>query len=149
MELDALIRALAPGDVIGERPVEILDLAYDTRHVDEGALFFCVPGATRDGHELAGEADAALMKDTETLFAARCVACHGDKAQGSIGPNLTDNAWIHGKGSLSDIFTTIDQGVLAKGMPAWGKQLSPIAEVFSEHLISEARGWVEGAPGKS
>ncbi len=56
MELDALIRALAPGDVIGERPVEILDLAYDTRHVDEGALFFCVPGATRDGHELAGEA---------------------------------------------------------------------------------------------
>ncbi len=56
MELDALIRALAPGAVIGERPVEIRDLAYDTRHVDEGALFFCVPGATRDGHELAGEA---------------------------------------------------------------------------------------------
>ena len=59
MDLDALIRALAPGDVIGGRPVEILDLAYDTRRVGGGALFFCVPGATRDGHDLAGDAVAA------------------------------------------------------------------------------------------
>ena len=56
MELDALIRALAPGDVIGPRPVEILDLAYDTRQVRAGTLFFCVAGATRDGHDLAPEA---------------------------------------------------------------------------------------------
>ena len=62
MELDALIRALAPGDVIGGRAVEILDLAYDTRRVREGALFFCVPGATRDGHELARQAvDAGAL----------------------------------------------------------------------------------------
>ena len=54
-----MIRALAPGDVIGGRPVEILDLAYDTRRVAEGTLFFCVPGATRDGHDLADEAVAA------------------------------------------------------------------------------------------
>ena len=58
MELDALIRALAPGDVVGRRAVEIRDLAYDTRDVHEGALFFCVPGATRDGHDLAPEAVA-------------------------------------------------------------------------------------------
>ena len=54
-----MIRALAPGDVIGGRPVEILDLAYDTRRVADGTLFFCVPGATRDGHDLADEAVAA------------------------------------------------------------------------------------------
>ncbi len=59
MELDALIRALAPSDVIGGRPVEIAELAYDTRRVRERALFFCIPGATRDGHELAGDALAA------------------------------------------------------------------------------------------
>lgn len=59
MELDALIRALAPSDVIGRRPVEVLDLAYDTRHVADGALFFCVPGSLRDGHDLAAEAVAA------------------------------------------------------------------------------------------
>jgi len=59
MELDALIRALAPGDVIGRRAVEISDLAYDTRRVHEGTLYFCVPGARVDGHELAGAAVAA------------------------------------------------------------------------------------------
>jgi len=36
--------------------VEISDLAYDTRAVTPGALFFCIHGATRDGHELAPEA---------------------------------------------------------------------------------------------
>ncbi len=59
MELDALIRALAPSETIGRRPVEIRDLAHDTRHVTEGTLFFCVPGARTDGHDLAGEARSA------------------------------------------------------------------------------------------
>ena len=41
-----------------------------------------------------------------------------------IGPNLTDDAWIHG-GSLQAIHKTIVDGVLAKGMPPWGKLLKP------------------------
>lgn len=56
MELDALIRALAPSEVTGARPVEIADLAYDTRRVTKGALYFCVPGARVDGHDFAWEA---------------------------------------------------------------------------------------------
>ena len=59
VELDALIRALAPSDVIGRRPVEITDLAYATGRVRDGALFFCVPGARVDGHDLAADAAAA------------------------------------------------------------------------------------------
>jgi UDP-N-acetylmuramoyl-L-alanyl-D-glutamate--2,6-diaminopimelate ligase len=59
VELDALIRAVAPGEVVGARPVEILDLAYDTRRVRESTLFFCVPGVRRDGHDLAPDAVAA------------------------------------------------------------------------------------------
>lgn len=53
MELEALIRALAPGDVIGPAPVEIRDVVHDTRAVGPGTLFVCIPGATRDGHDLA------------------------------------------------------------------------------------------------
>ena len=59
MELDALIRAIAPGDVIGRRPVEVSDLAYDTRRVHAGTLFFCVPGSRADGHLLAPDAVSA------------------------------------------------------------------------------------------
>ena len=56
VELDALIRALAPSEVTGALPVEIGDLAYDTRRVTAGALYFCVPGRRVDGHDLAWEA---------------------------------------------------------------------------------------------
>ncbi len=56
MQLDALIRALAPSEVTGGRPVAIADLAYDTRRVSSGALFFCVVGEHVDGHDLAWEA---------------------------------------------------------------------------------------------
>ncbi|MCA0268576.1 MAG: c-type cytochrome [Bacteroidetes bacterium] len=50
------------------------------------------------------------------LFATTCVACHGDKGQGGIGPNLTDDYWIHG-GTPEQVFAVITKGVLDKGMP--------------------------------
>ncbi len=56
MQLDDLVRALAPTEVAGGQPLEIADLAYDTRAVARGTLFFCVPGARVDGHDLAWEA---------------------------------------------------------------------------------------------
>src|SRR5919205_1772118 len=56
MQLERLIAALAPTDVVGHAAVEIRELAYDTREVARGALFFCVPGASVDGHELASRA---------------------------------------------------------------------------------------------
>jgi UDP-N-acetylmuramoyl-L-alanyl-D-glutamate--2,6-diaminopimelate ligase len=56
VQLDALIRALAPSEVTGGRPVEIVDLAYDTRRVTAGALYFCIRGSRVDGHDLAWEA---------------------------------------------------------------------------------------------
>jgi UDP-N-acetylmuramoyl-L-alanyl-D-glutamate--2,6-diaminopimelate ligase len=44
-------------EILGEGPpVEVAHLAHDTREVRGGTLFFCVPGFTRDGHDLAGEA---------------------------------------------------------------------------------------------
>jgi UDP-N-acetylmuramoyl-L-alanyl-D-glutamate--2,6-diaminopimelate ligase len=58
VELDGLIRALAPGEVVGARRIDISDLAYDTRRIEAGALFFCVRGEHVDGHDLAAEAVA-------------------------------------------------------------------------------------------
>jgi UDP-N-acetylmuramoyl-L-alanyl-D-glutamate--2,6-diaminopimelate ligase len=58
MDLERVIAALAPQEVVGRAPVEVADLAYDTRAVTPGALFFCVRGASADGHDLAAEAVA-------------------------------------------------------------------------------------------
>src|ERR687885_96861 len=56
MDLERVIAALAPREVVGRAPVEVADLAYDTRAVAPGALFFCVRGANVDGHDLAPQA---------------------------------------------------------------------------------------------
>src|SRR5205814_8731893 len=58
MQLERLIAALAPTDVVGGAAVEIRELAYDAREVPRGSLFFCIPGASVDGHDLAAEAVA-------------------------------------------------------------------------------------------
>lgn len=54
----------------------------------------------------------------KAIFQTRCVACHGAAGQGIVGPNLTDDFWIHG-GHLVEIRKTIREGVPAKGMIAW------------------------------
>jgi UDP-N-acetylmuramoyl-L-alanyl-D-glutamate--2,6-diaminopimelate ligase len=56
VDLERLIAALAPTDVVGRVPAEVRDLAYDARAVTAGALFFCVPGQRADGHDFASEA---------------------------------------------------------------------------------------------
>jgi UDP-N-acetylmuramoyl-L-alanyl-D-glutamate--2,6-diaminopimelate ligase len=58
MDLERVVAALEPTDVLGRAPVELRDLAYDTRAVGPGSLFFCVPGARADGHDFAAEAVA-------------------------------------------------------------------------------------------
>jgi len=56
MQLERLIAALAPTDVVGRAAVEIRELAYDAREVPRGSLFFCIRGASADGHEYAADA---------------------------------------------------------------------------------------------
>ena len=57
--LQHVIAALEPAEVVNEASADIADLAYDTRSVQAGALFFCLRGAHADGHALAPEAAAA------------------------------------------------------------------------------------------
>ncbi|MFO1519829.1 MAG: cbb3-type cytochrome c oxidase N-terminal domain-containing protein [bacterium] len=72
---------------------------------------------------LALSKDPQEIKKGQEVFQARCVSCHGAKGEGVIGPNLTDNYWIHGKGTMPDVVKVISEGVNDKGMPAWGAVL--------------------------
>jgi UDP-N-acetylmuramoyl-L-alanyl-D-glutamate--2,6-diaminopimelate ligase len=53
---DALAAAAEQSRIVGDASVEIADLAYDSRKVKPGTLFFCVRGEKVDGHEFAGAA---------------------------------------------------------------------------------------------
>jgi UDP-N-acetylmuramoyl-L-alanyl-D-glutamate--2,6-diaminopimelate ligase len=59
MDLERLVAALGAVEVVGRAPVEVRDLAYDTRDVVPGSLYFCVPGARADGHDFAPQAVSA------------------------------------------------------------------------------------------
>jgi cytochrome c oxidase cbb3-type subunit 3 len=65
------------------------------------------------------------LQQAAVLFAGKCAACHGEHLQGIIGPNLTDEYWIHGRGTRKDIVGIIRSGVLEKGMPSWESLLKP------------------------
>jgi UDP-N-acetylmuramoyl-L-alanyl-D-glutamate--2,6-diaminopimelate ligase len=70
MDLERLIDALAPTDVVQRAPAEVLDLAYDARRVERGALFFCVLGERADGHDFA---DEALRRGAVALVVERAL----------------------------------------------------------------------------
>ena len=54
--------------------------------------------------------DAADLAEGKKIFTTICAACHRADGGGQIGPNLTDDYWIHG-GTIKDIFHTIQNGV--------------------------------------
>lgn len=64
----------------------------------------------------------AVLEAGKATFVAYCVACHGVNAQGVVGPNLTDDFWIHGS-TLAQVEHTVTMGELQKGMPPWGEAL--------------------------
>ncbi len=69
-------------------------------------------------------------------FIARCAACHGEKGEGKVGPNLTDEFWIHG-GGIKNVFKTIKYGVPAKGMVAWQNTLNAAQmQEVSSYILS-------------
>jgi len=69
--------------------------------------------------------DAKSLESGKVLYGQYCTACHGEKAEGKVGPNLTDEYWLHG-GDIKAVFHTINEGVPEKGMVSWKKQLNPL-----------------------
>jgi cytochrome c oxidase cbb3-type subunit 3 len=69
--------------------------------------------------------DAEASMAGKKIFELNCAACHGKAGEGTVGPNLTDDYWLHG-GSIKDIFKTIKYGWSEKGMKSWKDDLSPM-----------------------
>lgn len=105
----------------GPSSMEAFDqsMAADRRAAAERARH---AGAMTDDGLRTLSQDSATVHEGQTVFQQNCVACHLATGGGSIGPNLTDNAWING-GRATQIFHTVTEGVPARGMPAWGAQL--------------------------
>jgi cytochrome c oxidase cbb3-type subunit 3 len=107
------------------------DTEYETemaKAADDKRIFLAKFATNVD--ESSVKVDSKLIANGKGVFDANCVACHGDKGQGLVGPNLTDEFWLHG-GNINEVFKTIKYGVPEKGMVSWEKNLTSqnIAEV--------------------
>jgi cytochrome c oxidase cbb3-type subunit 3 len=86
---------------------------------------------TIDENNVPELTDEASVKAGRLTFVSKCAMCHGPQGKGMVGPDLTDDTWLHG-GSTKEIFHTIWNGVPEKGMRSWtgaltGRQVAELA----------------------
>jgi len=89
----------------------------------EKAAYLEKSANTIDENSVKVDNTPTVLAEGKTVFTTNCVVCHGDKGQGIIGPNLTDEYWLHG-GGINNVFKTIKYGVPEKGMISWEKNLN-------------------------
>ena len=96
---------------------------------------------------LTPSADAAVLADGSQIYAKFCAPCHRADGGGLVGPNLTDNYWIHGSNYV-DTVKVIWNGVPAKGMITWKTVLKPDQIQAVASYIYTLRGAKLLTPGK-
>jgi len=69
--------------------------------------------------------ELADIEAGKNVYTANCAACHGKIGEGGVGPNMTDNYWIHG-GDIVNVFKSVKYGWPDKGMKSWKEDLSPM-----------------------
>ncbi|MBX7143088.1 MAG: c-type cytochrome [Oligoflexia bacterium] len=118
-------------------PEQALAARMDELHAMKPASPTQASGPSEESLLTLAKSTEVLAKGNE-VFQSRCAACHMPQGQGLVGPNLTDDYWIHG-GKILDIRTTVMEGVPAKGMLSWKTMLtsddinSVVAFVWSLH----------------
>ncbi len=102
---------------------------------------------SNDANLVALAQDSGAMERGKATFEANCAACHKADGSGLIGPNLTDPYWIHGE-KPTQVFKTVAEGVVVKGMPAWKDQLgmTSSAEVTAYVLTLKGQNLSGKAP---
>jgi len=75
---------------------------------------------TRDTDTLTYQAatDPAFLSSGGQTFQTICAQCHGELGEGGVGPNLTDDYWLHGA-TISDVVRSVKYGYPAQGMVPW------------------------------
>jgi cytochrome c oxidase cbb3-type subunit 3 len=97
-------------------------LALDMKRAEEQKAAAPKPTGTSADTLLALVKDPEALARGKIVYGEKCGVCHGGDGQGMIGPNLTDNYWLHG-GDILAIHKVIKVGVVEKGMLAWEAML--------------------------
>ena len=91
-------------------------------------------------------ASPEAVAEGQKVFASTCASCHGQNAEGLVGPNLTDKFWIHGNAG-KNILKGVSEGFPEKGMPAWGPVIGDTKARNVTAYVLSIRG--KNLPGKA
>lgn len=83
--------------------------------------------------------DPGMLATAENIYLGNCAVCHGQSGEGGVGPNLTDDYYIHG-GTVQDILKVLKYGVPEKGMISWKSQIRPTDMQALSSYIMNLRG---------
>lgn len=100
------------------------------------------PGESSPGTDVSWATLASngqLVESGKASFNTNCVPCHGPLGGGLVGPNLTDDFWIH-EPSFANLFRVVMEGVPEKGMPPWGPVIGPEAARATLAYMATLRG---------
>lgn len=89
-----------------------------------------------DENNVVALTDPSSIASGKAIFIKNCAACHGQNGEGVVGPNLTDEYWLH-EGGINHIFKSVKYGWAEKGMKAWQQDFGArqIQEV-SSYILS-------------
>jgi len=110
--------------VFNSSPLQEEEYAIQVKQAEVERAAIMNSGAFLNEESVTLLTDPAAIDAGKQIFITNCVACHAADGGGLVGPNLTDDNWIHG-GGIKNVFKTIKYGVTAKGMIAWQSQLNP------------------------
>ncbi|HRH38595.1 MAG TPA: cbb3-type cytochrome c oxidase N-terminal domain-containing protein, partial [Flavobacteriales bacterium] len=80
--------------------------------------------------------EAGDLAQGASIFKQNCATCHGQLGEGTAGPNLTDDYWLHG-GGITNVFTTVKYGVMGKAMKSWKDDLKPLEiQAVASYVLS-------------
>lgn len=123
------------------------ELAKHTAEAEEAVKQYLANSANNvDENTVTYLNDDANLAAGQAVFVQMCAACHAADGGGNeVGPNLTDDYWLHG-GDIKDIFKTIKYGVVEKGMKSWKDDYSPrqIAQLAS--FVKSLKGTAPANP---
>jgi len=105
----------------------------------ERLAFLEQSGSNIDENSVTLDLSPEFVAAGQQIYLQNCGMCHGNQGEGLIGPNLTDEFWLHG-GEVGDIFRTIKYGVPEKGMVPWEANLTPVQIAQVSNFILSLEG---------
>jgi cytochrome c oxidase cbb3-type subunit 3 len=129
----------------GNGPSSYDEYVAEIQQGEEAKAAYLAKSANNVNENTVKMLDAVGITAGQTIFQGTCAACHSKDGGGGVGPNLTDDYWLHG-GDIKDVFKSIKYGWADKGMKSWKDDFSPNQLAQLASYVKSLKGTKPAAP---